>query len=208
LGTFAERKMSGSTQSRIRVVSWLLHSVRIRQTARKAFDLTYLGSGSAERLCSALILGAAFVFVVLLLGHLAQLKTAYVLAIAVMALVSVIVTCGILVLWKTDRELENEVPQLKKKLAELREVAAEERSARQAEETQRVVTVEARPNPRTKRLPLLPGRDSDSGREMQALRGDSGRRFARGTPGPTSTTLESGRCCRAELLLAGPRAGV
>jgi hypothetical protein len=65
-----------SLERRRRHVSWLLQSVQIRQTARKAFDLTHLGTGSAERLCSALILGAAFCFAVLLLAHLAQVKTA------------------------------------------------------------------------------------------------------------------------------------
>ena len=102
------QRMSGSINARIRRVSWLLQSVRIRQTARKAFDLTHLGNGPAERLCSALILASAFVFVVLLLGYLAKLEPHYVLGLAGVALVSVMVTSGVLVLWKSDAVLEQE----------------------------------------------------------------------------------------------------
>src|SRR5947209_4568080 len=68
-GPVGEPKGQTSIQARMRRASWLLQSVRIRQAARKAFDLTHLGNGAAERLCSALILGAVFFFLVLVVGR-------------------------------------------------------------------------------------------------------------------------------------------
>ena len=69
---FIDSEKPGSLPEQIRRAQWCLQSVRIQQTARNAFDLTRLGAGSAERLCSALILGAAFFFVVNLLAQLAK----------------------------------------------------------------------------------------------------------------------------------------
>jgi hypothetical protein len=123
-----------SLERRSRYVSWLLQSVQIRQTARKAFDLTRLGNGQAERLCSALVLGAAFFFVVLLLAHLAKLQTNYVIGLAAVALVSVMATSGVLVLWKSDADLEKEGPRLRKELEDLRYAVLEARAEREAEE--------------------------------------------------------------------------
>ena len=122
----------------------MMQSVRIRQTARKAFDLTHLGNGPVERLCSALILGAVFFFVVLLLAHLAKLEAPYVLGLAGVALVSVMATSAVLVLWKSDAALEEEAPRLKKELADLRFAALEAKAEREAEEELRTAEEELR----------------------------------------------------------------
>ena len=132
-----------SLERRTRHVSWLLQSVHIRQTARKAFDLTRLGNGPAERLCSALILGAVFFFVVLLLAHLAKLKTAYALGAAGVAIVSVMASSGVLVLWKSDVDLKKEGSRLSKELADLRYAVFEARAEREAEEVLQVAEREA-----------------------------------------------------------------
>jgi hypothetical protein len=130
-----------------------MESVRIRQTARKAFDLTQLGSGSAERLCSALILGAAFFFIVGMLAHMAKLETTYVVVSAGVALLSVMATSSVLVLWGSDAELAEQLPRLKTELAELRKTAAEDRAARKTEKALRAAHEAARPKPTTKHCP-------------------------------------------------------
>ncbi len=163
--------MSSSPNARIRRASWLLYSAQIRQVARKAFDLTQLGNGSAERLCSALILGAVFFFAALIIGHFARLQSEYTISIAAVALISVMATSGVLVLWKSDTDLEDQVLELQKQLVTLREVAAEERvaaaeeraaleaeeaqiaAALEAEEAQIAAEEAARPRPTTKRCP-------------------------------------------------------
>src|SRR5205807_7865304 len=93
-----------SLKRRIRRDSWLLQSVRTRHAARKAFDLTRLGNGPAERLCSALILGAAFFFVTLLLCHLANFRPTHTLIVAGLGLLSVMAASAVLVLWRSDAQ--------------------------------------------------------------------------------------------------------
>ena len=162
---------SSPVNARLRHASWLLYSIRIREVARRAFDLTRLGNGSAERLCSALVLGAAFFFAALLIAHFARFERPHVIGIAAVALVSVMATSGVLVLWKSDADLETQVLQLQNQLARLREEAAEKRIAaaaeqaareieeaqraavRDAEEAQRITAEAARPRPTTKRCP-------------------------------------------------------
>lgn len=125
--------MSDSLDARIRRASWLLQSIQIRRAARQTFDLTRLGNGSAERLCSALILGAAFCLLALFLSHFAKLQTAYGVGVAGIAFVSVMAASSVLVLWKSDAELETELPRLRKELADLRQRGAEEQAAREVE---------------------------------------------------------------------------
>jgi hypothetical protein len=129
--------MRGPLDAQVRRVSWLLQSVRIRQTARKAFDLTRLGTGPAERLISAMVLGAAFFFVVLLLAHLVGLGRGYVVGLALVAFVTVMATSAVLVLWKSDAELEEQAPRLREELGELRVAALEAKAQREAEEALR-----------------------------------------------------------------------
>jgi hypothetical protein len=153
-----------SLKRRVRHRSWLLQSVRIRQTARKAFDLTTFGNGALERLCSALILGAAFFFATLLLCNLAKLSPAYVIGISGLGFSSVMVASAVLVLWQTDAQLEEEGPRLGKELTELRVAVLEAKAHHDAELAQRAEepAVEesqqpekdaTRPRPTTKRCP-------------------------------------------------------
>ena len=111
-----------AVRRRFRRVSWVLQSVRIRQTARKAFDLTRLGNGSAERLCSALILGAIFFLAALLVCSLAQLQPVYVMGISFLGLVSTMLASSILVLWRSDAELARDRPILASELNRLKDL--------------------------------------------------------------------------------------
>jgi hypothetical protein len=157
---------------RVQRCLWHLQTVRIRQTARSAFDLTQFGHGSPERLCSALILGAVFFFATLLICVLCNLPPHYVILLSSVALVSVMAASAILILGKTDVELDEATPKLKLELAalhdriavlkrqealqwenelraqleeEAREEAAE--AARIAEEERRAKEYAARPRP-------------------------------------------------------------
>jgi hypothetical protein len=120
-------------QRKVRRAVWLLQLVRIRQTARKAFDLARLGNGPLERLCSALILGAVFFFTTLLLCHLVQLPSSYVVGLSSLGLVSVMTASAVLVLGKTDAQLEVQGARLAKELPELRAAALQARAERDAE---------------------------------------------------------------------------
>jgi rubrerythrin len=115
--------------ARIRRASWLLFTVRIRQAARKVFDLTQFGGGPAERLGSALVLGAAFFFVTLLIAYFGRLQFAFVLSFAAVALITLMATSGVLVLWKSDTDLEEQALMLPKLLSALREETAEAQAA-------------------------------------------------------------------------------
>jgi predicted RNA-binding Zn-ribbon protein involved in translation (DUF1610 family) len=117
--------------------------VRIRQTARKAFDLTRLGTGPGERLLSALILGAAFFFVVLLLAHLVGFGRGPGVGLALVAFGSFMATSVVLVLWKSDAELEEQAPRLREELAVLRAAVLQARAEREAEERARAAEREA-----------------------------------------------------------------
>jgi predicted RNA-binding Zn-ribbon protein involved in translation (DUF1610 family) len=138
-----EPAIGRSLNARARRVSWLLQSVRIRQTARKAFDLTRLGTGPAERLLSALILGAAFFFVVLLLAHLVGFGRGPGVSLALVASGSFMATSVVLVLWKSDAELEEQAPRLREELAVLRAAVLQARAEREAEERARAAEREA-----------------------------------------------------------------
>ena len=160
LGDGTAQSRLTSLQQRVRRAYRLLRSVRIRQTARKAFDLTHLGTGPAERLCSALILGAAFFFVVLVLAHLAKLQADRVVGLSILAFTSVMAASGVLVLWKTDEQLEELGGRLKTELPEMRLAVLEamverraEEALRAAEEEQLAAEEAARPRPTTKRCP-------------------------------------------------------
>lgn len=128
----------------IRSRSRLLKSVLIRQAARRAFDLAHLGTGPAERLCAALILAAVFVMVALGVSLAAKLGTSYGLILAGTALVSVVGTSAVLVLWKRDdaaleeerKRVGEELLGLKEREAELADVQVEE-DARRDEEAER-----------------------------------------------------------------------
>lgn len=129
---FAMSKQAPAMRDNIRRRSWLLQSIVIRQTARKAFDLTRLGTGPWERLCSALILGAAFFLPTLFVFWLIGLGPIIGGSLAVAALFTVLATCAILVLWSSDEDLEKERVRVKAELDALREDAAIEKTQRQA----------------------------------------------------------------------------
>jgi hypothetical protein len=116
----------------IRRRSWLLQSILVRQTARKAFDLTRLGTGTLERLCSALILGAAFFLPTLFFFGLIGLGPIIGGSLAIAALLTVLATCAVLLLWSSDEDLEKQRVQVKAELDVLREEVAIEEAQRQA----------------------------------------------------------------------------
>jgi predicted nucleic acid-binding Zn ribbon protein len=120
---------ASSIHNKIRLLSWRLRSILIRQAARRMFDLTHLGQGPLERLCSSLILGCLFLLVTLLLFLLIRLPTLYGVALAIVALVTVQVTSAVLILWPADNALEQERVQVRGELQELRRQAAIRRQA-------------------------------------------------------------------------------
>lgn len=121
--------MTDPLATQLRRTSWHIQAVQMQLAARRLLDQSRLGTGSAERLCTALILGAAFFFAALILSHIAGLPRGYPIAIAVIAIASSMTASGILVLWKSDGKLEDQLPRLRTRLAELKEAAAAELSS-------------------------------------------------------------------------------
>jgi TM2 domain-containing membrane protein YozV len=111
----------------VRRRSWKVKSILIRQVARKAFDLTHFGQGAFERIASALVLGAMFFFVALIVCSAIGLEIRYGLGIAAAELITVMATSAALVLWSTDEGLDKELAQVRLELPALREQLAEQR---------------------------------------------------------------------------------
>ena len=96
-------------------------TIQIRQAARKAFDLSAFGTGSFERMLSAMILAAVFALSTLLLGSYFGLKTEFTIALLAVAIISVMGTSAVLIMWSSDDALANELAQVRSKAADLRE---------------------------------------------------------------------------------------
>lgn len=169
-----------------------LRSVRIRQAARRAFDLTRLGNGPLERICSALLLGGAISLVVFLIAHFTKLQSHFVIGIAVGTFVCVITTCGALVLWKSDAELEEQAEQLPNVLAKLREEEAAEQAAWEAEADELAARLEEQGR-------RAAAREAEEARKAADLAAEEARRAAEEAARPKPTTR---RCpfCREEIL--------
>jgi hypothetical protein len=103
----------------VRRLSWRSRLVQLRQSARQAYDLMYLGHGTVERLCAALVLAAAFSFVGFIVAVLvARVGPAYALVLAGGVLVVVFLPGAFLVLGPSDEELEGRRAVLSEHLAE------------------------------------------------------------------------------------------
>lgn len=116
---------SRSVRQSIGRLSRHLRAVRIRQAARRAFDLPGFGVGPAERLCTALILAALFAGAFLAAATVAGVQTTYGLALAGAAFVTTMATSAALVLWSSDKALESSGERLSGELTDLREREAE-----------------------------------------------------------------------------------
>lgn len=85
----------------------LLRFTQLRQSTRQAYDLTGLGPSILGRLIAALILGGAFLLVILLASLLVlHLEPMYGFLLAMLAFLSVVIPSAVLVVWSPDATLE------------------------------------------------------------------------------------------------------
>jgi TM2 domain-containing membrane protein YozV len=145
---------------KIRLQSWHLKTIVVRQAARKAFDLSKLGTGPLERIATSLILAVAFGFAGLAAAHLVPMDTTSRLGIGGIAFATVLGTSAVLVLWGSRDDVlaeravsaRTELDWLRDSKAQLEGAIAEqedrEREWKELQEEER-----RRNEPRTKRCP-------------------------------------------------------
>jgi hypothetical protein len=137
----------------LRQTSFKLKSIAIRKAARWAFDLPRLGPGPLERMTASLILAAAFGFATLGLSYLAPMESKYRLVLGGVAMLTVLLTSAVLILWGRDDEaLEAQRAKAMDKEIALRE-ERNELEDRLADEEDRQAARRERERPTTKRCP-------------------------------------------------------
>lgn len=114
-------------RAKIRIKSWSLKSILIRQAARATFDLPQFGTGALERIGSSMVFCALFFFLFLFIGHVVklagnqQVSTNQVLGLAAFAFMVAVATSVVLILWSSDEDLEVRGNRLRDELNDLRE---------------------------------------------------------------------------------------
>lgn len=124
----------------------------LRQSARRMYDLLQLGSGIAERLCAAIMLGFVFFVGSLTISATNDVPVTNGLILAASALLAVLVPSLFLILGPPDEDIETHIPLVAARLAEARQVA----KARKAEAAKQA-EAEAQSSPlRVEKLELEP----------------------------------------------------
>jgi hypothetical protein len=111
-------------ERKVRRCRRVLKSTRFLQASRTFLDLTHFGKGRAERLCSAVILSLPFFFLTFWLCQ-GELSAARAIAVSGLVVLFVVIIAAMLVLGKTDAELEVDSQELKKELSKLQDRIAD-----------------------------------------------------------------------------------
>jgi hypothetical protein len=88
-----------------RALLWRIRFIRLRQAVRAAYDLTALGTGSLERISSALIVGIVFFLPCLPIAHIEGFGKGSGLALATCGLAGVVLPSAMLIPRSTDEAL-------------------------------------------------------------------------------------------------------
>jgi hypothetical protein len=129
----------------VRRLSWRLRLIKLRWSARQAYDLMHLGSGTAARLCAALVLGTVFCLGLLIVALVARISAVYALSLAAGVPAVVFLSSAFLLLGPSDEELEEQETVLSNNLAVARiaDEALKEKEAALAKEEEVRMRAEA-----------------------------------------------------------------
>ncbi len=107
----------------IRRLSFRLHFLVYRQAARRVLDLFRFGNGTVERLTAAMVIGALFFLVIILVSLFTSVPISVGLSFSATALVVAWATSAIFVFGKADEDVAEEIDQTRDQLEERRREA-------------------------------------------------------------------------------------
>lgn len=112
------------TRSEARALAFNLFTIKLRQTARAAYDKLPLGKGAGVRLVAALIVATVFVFACLAVSLAAKAGAQTSLGIGGALLVVFFIPSAVLILWASDEQLADDRHRIERELDYARECFA------------------------------------------------------------------------------------